>query len=91
MMALSLLGALISVANSVFGHTNHQNTPQRINPSHFQGKSILSIQAGYGHTLARCADGTLFAWGWNNCGQLGLGHTNEPSTPQQIDPNHFQR
>ena len=72
------------------GHTNHQNTPQRINPSHFQGKSILSIQAGYGHTLARCADGTLFAWGWNNCGQLGLGHTNEPSTPQQIDPNHFQ-
>ena len=72
------------------GHTNHQNTPQRINPSHFQGKSILSIQAGYGHTLARCADDTLFAWGWNNCGQLGLGHTNEQSAPQQIDPNHFQ-
>ena len=71
------------------GHTNHQNTPQRINPSHFQGKSILSIQAGYGHTLARCADGTLFAWGRNNDGQLGLGHNNIQNFPQQIDPIHF--
>ncbi len=31
------------------------------------------IAAGWGHTLAIQKDGTLWAWGWNDDGQLGLG------------------
>ena len=72
------------------GHNNHQNTPQRINPSHFQGKTIQSIHIGGIYTLALCPDGSLFAWGHNGYGQLGLGHTNEQLTPKLIDTNHFQ-
>lgn len=43
------------------------------------------ITAGFGHTLAVKTDGTLWAWGLNNAGQLGDG-TNNPSSivPVQI-------
>lgn len=37
------------------------------------------ITAGFGHTLAIKTDGTLWAWGLNNAGQLGDG-TNNPSS-----------
>jgi alpha-tubulin suppressor-like RCC1 family protein len=30
------------------------------------------------------ADGTLWAWGNNGAGQLGLGHNSNTNTPQQV-------
>ncbi|WP_193211378.1 cadherin-like beta sandwich domain-containing protein [Luteolibacter marinus] len=41
--------------------------------SALDGKTILSLATGYGHTLALCSDGSLFAWGSNSRGQLGNG------------------
>lgn len=50
---------------------------------------VRSIAAGERHTVALRADGTLWAWGGNESGQLGLGtfDTNAPygrSTPQRV-------
>ena len=45
----------------------------------------LSASAGYNCTLAIRTDGTLWAWGYNGYGQLGLGaasNTNQPSPTQ---------
>lgn len=39
---------------------------------------------GTAHTAAVRADGTLWAWGGNASGQLGIGSTLPSSTPQQI-------
>src|SRR5260370_26775901 len=36
----------------------------------------VRIAAGDNHSLAIKADGTLWAWGRNDFGQLGLGHVN---------------
>jgi alpha-tubulin suppressor-like RCC1 family protein len=32
-----------------------------------------AVAAGWAHTMALKADGTLWAWGWNSAGQLGNG------------------
>ncbi len=40
---------------------------------------------GFSHLLALCSDGSVYAWGFNDVGQLGLGHTNPTvSTPARI-------
>jgi alpha-tubulin suppressor-like RCC1 family protein len=40
--------------------------------------------AGVGHSLALKDDGTLWAWGYNNYGQLGLGDTANRTSPTQV-------
>jgi alpha-tubulin suppressor-like RCC1 family protein len=47
----------------------------------------LEIQAGGNHTIARKVDGTLWAWGLNNYGQLGLGDIITRTTLTQIGNN----
>lgn len=36
------------------------------------------------HTIAVKPDGTLWAWGFNGSGQLGIGNTDEKNSPTQI-------
>ncbi len=50
------------------------------------GKTVLQVVAGRSHSVARCADGTLVAWGWNGLGQLGNGSTINSSMPVPVDP-----
>ena len=40
--------------------------------------------SGNGHTLAIKTNGTLWAWGSNNNGQLGLGDTTQRTSPVQV-------
>ena len=42
------------------------------------------VAAGGAHSLARSADGRLWAWGDNSYGQLGLGPTPSQSTPTLV-------
>jgi len=43
------------------------------------------VTAGGYHTIARKADGTLWAWGLNFYGQLGDTTTTDRTSPVQID------
>ncbi|NOZ26059.1 MAG: RCC1 repeat-containing protein [Nitrospirae bacterium] len=45
---------------------------------------VIAVAAGYGHTVAVKADGTVWAWGYNGSGQLGDGTTISKSTPVQV-------
>jgi alpha-tubulin suppressor-like RCC1 family protein len=49
-----------------------------------QVSQIISVSSGSGHHLALRADGTVFAWGKNDCGQLGNGNTTEQYTPVPV-------
>ena len=42
------------------------------------------IYASTKHTIALKTDGTLWIWGGNDYGQLGLGHNNNVFTPTQV-------
>ncbi|HYG35624.1 MAG TPA: leucine-rich repeat domain-containing protein, partial [Clostridia bacterium] len=39
---------------------------------------------GYGHGAAIKADGTVWTWGWNGCGQLGTGIEGDVNTPREV-------
>ncbi len=64
------------------GTTDDRATPQKIT---IPGTALWSnIACGSGHSLALRADGTLWAWGANTNGQLGIGNTLDKSFPTQV-------
>jgi len=48
------------------------------------GGGIAGLAAGFGHNLALNTDGNLWAWGYNESGQLGNGTNINRSTPIHI-------
>jgi alpha-tubulin suppressor-like RCC1 family protein len=49
-----------------------------------QLSGVVAIAAGSQSTLALKANGTVYAFGWNALGQLGLGNQTSTSTPTKI-------
>ena len=45
---------------------------------------VIDIKTGYKHALALKTDGTVWAWGLNNFGQLGNGTTEDQRSPVQV-------
>ena len=45
---------------------------------------IKAIAAGENHTVALATDDTVWAWGANNHGQLGIGNTENKTTPVRV-------
>ena len=55
-------------------------TPQRVGSD----SDWKAISGGKDHSLALKSDGTLYAWGKNDRGQLGIGGTGSETTPRQV-------
>ena len=49
-----------------------------------QGKTAVYAAAGHYHTLCITADGSLFSWGSNHSGQLGVGDTEVRRVPTLV-------
>ena len=45
---------------------------------------VVAVAAGGLHSLALAADGTVWSWGLNSSGQLGVGNTNTTSARQKV-------
>lgn len=65
------------------GSTTNRLLPVAVNvtagTSALAGKTVISVAAGSGHSLALCSDGTVAAWGYNGNGQVG--HDDPGSSP----------
>jgi alpha-tubulin suppressor-like RCC1 family protein len=48
------------------------------------GSNNAEVAAGGSHSLVRKTDGTVWAFGYNNRGQLGDGTTCDRNTPVQV-------
>ena len=46
--------------------------------------NAVAIATGDGHTLAIKSDGTVWAWGYNGCGQLGSNGTTNSGVPLEV-------
>jgi len=64
------------------GSAANKNAPIRIGA--LADSNWSKISAGGAHTVAIKTDGTLWAWGDNDDGELGTGTTNNENTPTQI-------
>src|SRR6185369_16979286 len=64
------------------GTTNEANrtTPVQIGAE----RTWAAIDAGMRHSLALASDGTIWAWGWNNQGQVGDGTAIDRKVPVQL-------
>ena len=70
------LGLNYSGANNYF--TNFNDRPRIV------GIRWASVSAGENHTAAIKSDGTLWTWGANSSGQLGIGNTTQRSTQTRV-------
>ncbi len=60
-------------------------TKNRLTPVQVSDLSgVIAIAAGEYHSLALKSNGTVWAWGRNNYGQLGNGTTTNKNTPVQV-------
>uniref|UniRef100_A0A5S6R1R1 HECT domain-containing protein n=1 Tax=Trichuris muris TaxID=70415 RepID=A0A5S6R1R1_TRIMR len=56
-----------------FGHVNAVPNPQPV--THLYGIPFMQIAAGSWHSFANSSSGSVYGWGKNSCGQLGVGDT----------------
>ncbi|ETV79080.1 hypothetical protein, variant [Aphanomyces astaci] len=63
-------------------HRHRQSVPRLA--TSLTGHFITKVAAGAGHNLALSANGDVFSCGYNEHGQLGLGHANTMPNFQQI-------
>jgi hypothetical protein len=63
------------------GTTNNRNYPVKVR---LDDNGIIGIAGGYRHTIALKLDGTVWAWGRNNYGQLGDGTNQSKNIPVKV-------
>lgn len=86
-VALKTNGTLWTWGRGLHGALGQRDTIDRSSPTQVGAlTNWAQISAGeYGaHVAAIKTDGTLWVWGWNNNGQLGLGDAVDRSSPVQV-------
>uniref|UniRef100_A0A803VUK3 RCC1 and BTB domain containing protein 1 n=1 Tax=Ficedula albicollis TaxID=59894 RepID=A0A803VUK3_FICAL len=65
------------------GTTNQGITPVQV-CTNLLIKKVVEVACGSHHSMALSLDGDLYAWGYNNCGQVGSGSTANQPTPRRV-------
>ncbi|XP_036392263.1 RCC1 and BTB domain-containing protein 2 isoform X1 [Megalops cyprinoides] len=65
------------------GTTNHGLTPAQVS-TNLLNKKVTEVACGSHHTIARTTEGEVYAWGYNNSGQVGSGSTANQPTPRRV-------
>ncbi|CAL8329977.1 unnamed protein product [Merluccius merluccius] len=55
------------------------------------GAPLVQVTAGGSHSFALSVSGTVFGWGQNDVGQLGLGDTTDRATPVTVECLHLKK
>ncbi|MEY3896593.1 MAG: hypothetical protein RLZZ214_2113 [Verrucomicrobiota bacterium] len=85
-LALCSDGTVAAWGDNFFGQLgNNSTTSSGVPVVSWSGvlsdKTVVSVSAGYLHSLALCSDGTVAAWGSNHNGQLGNNSSTSSSVP----------
>lgn len=85
-LALTRSGKVWAWGSNSYGQLGTGSSGGRIDtPKLVSGLSdIISIAAGFSHSLAVDFNGQVYAWGSNSSGQLGTGNTNNSARPKSV-------
>ncbi|RKH49818.1 RCC1 domain-containing protein, partial [Corallococcus llansteffanensis] len=85
-LALKSDGTVLSWGNNRYGQLgNGTTTTDRLTPGQIPGLArVIDVAAGSGFSVVLKSDGTVWAWGINNLGQLGDGTTTSRLVPAQV-------
>ena len=81
------------LGNNSTGTSSDESTPVKVLKGAYSGTTylgddsdnkIIAISAGMYHSVALATDGTVYAWGRNDEGQLGNSSTTDSSTPVKV-------
>ncbi|WP_027390899.1 LamG-like jellyroll fold domain-containing protein [Chrysiogenes arsenatis] len=81
-------GELLSMGKNLSGQLGLGTTSSHTVPTMIMDApsgTAVAIAAGLNHSLAIANDGTIYAWGDNQYGQLGLGDTNNRVSPTVVN------
>ena len=70
------------------GNTDTQYNPVEVNTTNITS-DIVQISAGAYHILALTKDGKLYAWGYNEDGELGIGNTDDKYIPTEVNTTNI--
>lgn len=82
------IGNVYSFGNGRYGVLGHGDCQSIAIPKQIMGlnrKRVLILATGFHHCASICDDQSIFSWGRNHCGQLGLGHENDVYVPTLIE------
>ena len=92
-LAYTEAGELYSWGHNGYCQLGNGSTNQGLTPAIIQnsllGRKVVQVACGSHHSLCLTADGDIFSWGQNNCGQIGSGTTTNQSTPRYLVLIHF--
>ncbi|MBI3795231.1 MAG: RCC1 repeat-containing protein [Nitrospinae bacterium] len=91
-VALTASGTAWAWGSNGFGQIGDGTNTDKLSPVQVQNTSdpsgyltnVVAVSAGYQHTLALTASGTVWAWGSNASGQIGDGTTTTRYAPVQV-------
>eukprot|EP00897_Mesotaenium_endlicherianum_P004127 jgi/Mesen1/3742/ME000204S03010 len=86
-IAVAESGTLYTFGWSKYGQLGHGDNEDHLVPhpvSALKDCTIAQISGGWRHTVALDTQGTLYAWGWNKFGQVGVGNNEDHNSPQEV-------
>ena len=88
-LAVSNAGELLVWGSARFGQLGNGTYASSSNPllcKFLTNEGVQGIACGHGHCLVLTAKNSVYAWGLNNFGQLGLGDNTNRLRPAEVTP-----
>ncbi|KAM8857587.1 RCC1 and BTB domain-containing protein 1 isoform 1-T1 [Synchiropus picturatus] len=81
-------GELFAWGHNGYSQLGNGTTNQGVAPvlvsTNLVGKKVAAVACGSHHSMALTDTGEVFAWGYNNCGQVGCGSTANQPSPRRV-------
>ncbi|XP_013130754.1 RCC1 and BTB domain-containing protein 1 isoform X1 [Oreochromis niloticus] len=81
-------GELFAWGHNGYSQLGNGTTNQGVAPvlvsANLLNKKVTEVACGSHHSMALTDTGEVYAWGYNNCGQVGSGSTANQPTPRRV-------